>query len=227
MAVGLPRARPQKHFSDRHRTIWCSGGYKGVVGSNALAGEDGQGFPRSELSESSDADLRIEIGDGDKGSLEQLYRRHGLYLAALMARMFDDHQMAEEVVQDTFLAVWGGARFDGRSRVRTWLVAIAIRQAKSRRRRRRFPVGNHVDDPVSDEPDPESRAIASLEADRMIEDLSGLTRIQRQILLLTFAEELTQPEIAELLGVRLGTVKSRVHSAKVAMQRKWEREDRQ
>jgi DNA-directed RNA polymerase specialized sigma24 family protein len=45
------------------------------------------------------------------------------------------------------------------------------------------------------------------------------------VLLLTFVEELTQPEIAELLGVRLGTVKSRMHSAKSAMKRTWRQGD--
>ncbi len=54
-------------------------------------------------------------------------------LLALLTRILDDHQVAEEAVQDTFLAVWNDARFDGRSGVRTWLVAIAIRQAGSKR----------------------------------------------------------------------------------------------
>jgi RNA polymerase sigma factor (sigma-70 family) len=177
------------------------------------------------LTQSTDEELLIEIGTGDKGSLEQLYRRHGLHLAALVTRIFDDRQLAEEVVQDTFLAVWNGARFDGRSRVRTWLVAIAIRQARSRRRKHRFSVGSQSTDLVSNEPDPESATIAGLEAARMVDELSALTSLQREVLLLTFVEELTQPEIAELLGVRLGTVKSRMHSAKSAMKRTWRQGD--
>ena len=53
-----------------------------------------------------------------------------------------------------------------------------------------------------------------------------LTRYQREVLLLAFAEQLTHPEMAEVLGVRIGTVKSRLHGAKKALMRKWEQEDR-
>jgi RNA polymerase sigma-70 factor (ECF subfamily) len=133
--------------------------------------------------------------------------------------------MAEEAVQDTFLAVWNGARFDGRSRVRTWLVAIAIRQAGSKRRRRRLSVGNQPRDVVSDDPSPEDAVVAGLDVDRLIKDLSELTRYQREVVLLAFAEQLTHSEIADVLGVRIGTVKSRLHGAKKALTRKWEREE--
>jgi RNA polymerase sigma-70 factor (ECF subfamily) len=199
--------------------------YKEVVGSNGPAGEEGQGGAPFELTQSRDEELLIGIRAGDKNSLEQLYRRHGLHLTALVTRIFDDHQLAEEVAQDTFLAVWNGARFDGRSRVRTWLVAIALRQAASRRRKHRFSVASQSADRASDEPGPEDAAIGAFEAVRMIDELSELTRVQREVLLLAFVEELTQSEIGEVLGVRLGTVKSRMHSAKLAMQRTWQRED--
>jgi RNA polymerase sigma factor (sigma-70 family) len=156
-----------------------------------------------------------------------LYRRHGPSLLALLTRILDDHQMAEEVVQDTFVAVWNGARFDGRSRVRTWLVAIAIRQAGSRRRRRRFPVGRQTRDLVSQEPSPEETVVVRLDIDRLVKEISGLTRFQREVVLLAFAEQLTHPEIAEVLGVRVGTVKSRLHGAKKALMRNWEQGDTQ
>jgi RNA polymerase sigma factor (sigma-70 family) len=213
-------------YFDQHRTVWPLERYKEVVGSKKRTGEEGPGWPRSELAQRSDDELLIEIGAGDKESLEQLYRRHGPHMAALLTSIYDDHQLAEEVVQDTFLAVWNGARFAGRSRVRTWLVAIAIRQVKSRRRKHRFSVGNQSTDRPSADPGPESVAIASLETDRLVDELSDLTRVQREVLLLAVAEEMTQAEIAEALGVRLGTVKSRMHGAKSAMKRKWEHGDR-
>lgn len=127
-----------------------------------------------------EASLVAQIGQGDRESLEMLYRRHGPSLLALLTRMFDDHQMAEEVVQDTFLAVWNGARFDGRSRVRTWLVAIAIRQAGSRRRRRRFPLVSHTPDLASEGPSPEDTAVGRLGIDRLVREISELTRLQRE-----------------------------------------------
>jgi RNA polymerase sigma factor (sigma-70 family) len=174
-----------------------------------------------------DAEARLvaQIGQGDRESLETLYRRHGPSLLALLTRMLDDHQMAEEVVQDTFVAVWNGARFDGRSRVRTWLVAIAVRQAGSRRRRRRFPVGRQTRDLVSRDPSPEETTMVRLDIDRLVEEISGLTRFQREVVLLAFAEQLSHPEIAEVLGVRVGTVKSRLHGAKKALVRNWQQGD--
>ena len=168
----------------------------------------------------------LRSGGGERGGLEKLYRRHAPSLLALLTRILDDHQMAEEAVQDTFLAVWNGARFDGRSRVRTWLVAIAIRQAGSKRRRRRLAVGNQPRDFASNDPSPEDAVVAGLDVDRLVKDLSELTRYQREVVLLAFAEQLTHPEIAEVLGVRIGTVKSRLHGAKKALMRRWEQEDR-
>ena len=50
-----------------------------------------------------DEDLLIQIGGGDREALAQLYQRHGPSLLALMTRLLNDHQMAEEVAQDTFL----------------------------------------------------------------------------------------------------------------------------
>jgi RNA polymerase sigma factor (sigma-70 family) len=197
---------------------------KKVMASKARA-ERGAETARSEHPEESEAGLVARIGQGDREGLAMLYHRHGPSLLALLTRMLDDHQMAEEVVQDTFVAVWNGARFDGRSRVRTWLVAIALRQAGSRRRRRRFPVGRQARDLASEEPGPEDRAVLRLDVDRLVGEISALTRFQREVVLLAFVEQLTHPEIAEVLGIRVGTVKSRLHGAKTALVRNWEQGD--
>jgi RNA polymerase sigma factor (sigma-70 family) len=200
------------------------GATKKMVASRAAAEEESG---TSQMDEPRDEDevLLAQIGKGERGGLENLYRRHAPSLFALLTRILDDHQMAEEAVQDTFLAVWNGARFDRRSRVRTWLVAIAIRQAGSKRRRRRWAIVNHPGDLVSNDPSPEDAVVAGLDVDRLITTLSELTRYQREVVLLAFVEQLTHPEIADVLGVRLGTVKSRLHGAKKALMRKWEQED--
>lgn len=67
--------------------------------------------------------------------------------------------------------------------------------------------------------------VAGLDVERLVKELSELTRLQREVVLLAFAEQLTHPEIAKVLGVRLGTVKSRLHGAKRALVRKWEQGD--
>jgi RNA polymerase sigma-70 factor (ECF subfamily) len=105
-------------------------------------------------------------------------------------------------------------------------VAIAIRQAGSKRRRQRFAVVNQSRDFASNDPSPEDAVVAGVDVDRLVRDLSALTRYQREVVFLAFAEQLTHPEIAKVLDVRIGTVKSRLHGAKKALMRKWEQEDR-
>jgi RNA polymerase sigma factor (sigma-70 family) len=207
------------------RTKSLPQGYKEPVAPRTAAEED-PGISPLDAARGEDEILVAQVGRGERGALETLYHRHGPSLFALLTRMLNDHQMAEEAVQDTFLAVWNGARFDGRSRVRTWLVAIAIRQAGSQRRRRRWALGNHPRDLASNDPSPEDAVVAGLDVDRLVRDLSDLTRFQREVVLLAFAEQLTHSEIAEVLGVRVGTVKSRLHGAKKALIAKWNREDK-
>jgi RNA polymerase sigma-70 factor (ECF subfamily) len=168
-----------------------------------------------------DEDLLVQIGVGHRGAVAELYRRHGPSLLALLTRAFDDHQLAEEALQDTFLAVWRGASFNGRSRVRTWLVGIAVRQAGSQRRKKRFPIAEAPEDSASSDLGPEDATILSLDAFRITAALARLSEFQREVLLLAFVEQLTQSEMAEVLEVRIGTVKSRMHSAKRALERQW------
>lgn len=196
-----------------------------MVESKSQDGGTGSDVEWSDLDGCTDEALLLRIHHGHRDSVGRLYRRHGPSILALLTRIFDDYQLAEEALQDTFLAVWNGARFDGRSQVRTWLVAIAIRHAGSKRRRRRAAVGTRPRDLASTDPSPEDAVVAGLDVDRLVKDLSELTRYQREVVLLAFAEQLTHPEIAEILGVRIGTVKSRLHGAKKALMRKWEQED--
>lgn len=211
-------------FHDLHRTILSRPDYKEAVAAKSRLGR-GTEATHGDVPVDADVSLLAQVRSGDREGLEKLYRRHGPSLLALLTRILDDRQMAEEVIQDTFLAVWSGAPFDGRSRVRTWLVAIAIRRAGSQRRKRRFPVGNQTRESASDDPTPEDIVVAGLDVERLVKELSELTRLQREVVLLAFAEQLTHPEIAKVLGVRLGTVKSRLHGAKRALVRKWEQGD--
>lgn len=213
-------------FHDLHRTALTRPDYKEAVAEKSQTGR-GTEASAGDVPVDTDESLLARVRRGDREGLESLYRRHGPSLLALLTRMLDDHQMAEEVIQDTFVAVWNGAQFDGRSRVRTWLVAIAIRRAGSQRRKRRFPVGRQGRESASDDPTPEDIVVTGLDVDRLIKDLSELTQLQRQVVLLAFAEQLTHPEIAKVLGVRLGTVKSRLHGAKRALVRKWEQGDKE
>ncbi len=97
------------------------------------------GFSASaEYEEDPDLALLSRIATGDQEAIEELYRRHSRVLLGQLRFMVDQPALAEEVLQDTMLAVWRGARtFRGGSRVRTWLLGIARRQARDRMRRQR------------------------------------------------------------------------------------------
>ena len=105
-----------------------------------------------------------------------------------------------------------GGHFDPSSRIKTPSTEIGGRESAR--------------DFASNDPSPEDVVVAGLDVDRLVKDLSELTLYQREVVLLAFAEQLTHPEIADVLGVRIGTVKSRLHGAKKALMRKWEQEDR-
>jgi sigma-70-like protein len=79
--------------------------------------------------------LLVRVADGDTAALTALYRRYGGRLFAFLQCYAGDPMVAEEILQDTLLAVWRSApRYAGRSGVRTWLFGIARRQAHNRLR---------------------------------------------------------------------------------------------
>jgi RNA polymerase sigma-70 factor (ECF subfamily) len=93
-----------------------------------------------------DAGLLRRVARGDQQALGELYRRHGRIILAQINLVAGDRAVSEEILQDTMLAAWRGAgSFRGDSRVRAWLIAIARRQARDRRRRHRMhTVGDEV-----------------------------------------------------------------------------------
>jgi RNA polymerase sigma-70 factor (ECF subfamily) len=171
-----------------------------------------------------DPDLALlsRIATGDQEAIEELYRRHSRVLLGQLQFMVDQPDLAEEVLQDTMLAVWKGARtFRGGSRVRTWLLGIARRQARDRMRRQRpMPMADSdLAQQPSPNPGPEAMAVERAEGRRMVTALSTLTPVHREVVGLVFGADLSLAEVARVLEVPLGTVKSRLHAARAALSR--------
>lgn len=99
-----------------------------------------------------DAQLLHRIGQGDEEAMGAFYRGHGRVVLSQVLLVTGERPLAEEITQDTMLAVWHGARsFRGDSSVRSWVIAIARRQTRDRLRGRRLRV---VDDAfLADQPD--------------------------------------------------------------------------
>jgi RNA polymerase sigma-70 factor (ECF subfamily) len=166
--------------------------------------------------------LLARVAGGDAAALAALYRRYGSRLFGFLQRYAGDRMVAEEILQDTLLAVWRSApRYAGRSGVRTWLFGIARRQAHNRLRVQEPPqlpldgVAGWAD-PA---PGPAEWAIANAQGAAIAEAFDALAPQQREVLALAFAARMPHGEIAEVLGVPVGTVKSRLHHARAALAR--------
>jgi len=166
--------------------------------------------------------LLMRVADGDPVALAALYRRYGGRLFGYLQRYAGDRMVAEEILQDTLLAVWRSApRYAGRSGVRTWLFGIARRQAHNRLRvqePRALPLDGLAEwaDPA---PGPADWAIANAQGAAVADAFAALAPQHREVLALAFAARVPHGEIAEVLGVPVGTVKSRLHHARVALAR--------
>jgi RNA polymerase sigma factor (sigma-70 family) len=163
------------------------------------------------------------VAAGDESALEGLYARHGSALLTYAEGLLADRHRAEEVLQDTLLAVWRSAgSFEHRSTVRTWLFGICRRQALRRLGDRGHPTHVAIDaaaELAADEPGPEAVTLARADARAVATAMSGLARIHREVLDLAFGAGLTRDEIAAVLDVPVGTVKSRLFHARAALAR--------
>jgi RNA polymerase sigma-70 factor, ECF subfamily len=174
-------------------------------------------------SDQDDAWLVRRVASGDRDALARLYQRHGRVVLAQVTLAVGEPGLGEEILQDTMLAVWrGAASFRGESAVRSWIIAIARRQARDRLRHR--PARTVAD--VADlsglpapEAGPEDAVIERAEAEVIADAVGQLGRLHREVLGLVFGAGLTLAEAAAVLDVPVGTVKSRLSAARAALAR--------
>jgi RNA polymerase sigma-70 factor (ECF subfamily) len=169
-----------------------------------------------------DAELLRRIGKGDEDAMAAFYREHSRVVLAQVLLVTGERVLAEEIVQDTMLAVWrGAASFRGESSVRSWLIAIARRQTRDRLRGRRLRV---VDDAFladlpGSNPGPEVMALDRVELAEVRGAIQKLAAAHRELLGLVFGSGLSLPEVADVLEIPVGTVKSRLSAARTALNR--------
>jgi RNA polymerase sigma-70 factor (ECF subfamily) len=160
--------------------------------------------------------LMARIAQGDSSALGELYDRYGRTVFGVLYRSLGAGEVAEEVAQDAFHAVWrrAGTYRSDRGSVRTWLLVIARnaaidwRRTKGRRVEREAAIDEAAE--LVEETRLDDRVIASLQAERVRAAVASLPDEQRTVLSLAFWSGLSQTEIAERTGTPLGTVKSRV-----------------
>jgi RNA polymerase sigma-70 factor (ECF subfamily) len=160
-----------------------------------------------------DGELIRRIGGRDAGAFELLYRRYARPVFGLALRRLGDRMRAEDAVQETFAAVWRSARTyrPERGPGAPWLYAVA-RNAIVDRIRHRSDVPAEVPDAASLEPTPAERAEASFVSWRVHRAIEALPRSERDVLELAYWGGLSQSEVADFLGIPLGTVKTRTRA---------------
>jgi RNA polymerase sigma factor (sigma-70 family) len=168
------------------------------------------------LGQLTDEDVLARVARADEAALAEIYDRFGRLAYGLAYRILRDAALAEDAVQDAFLAVWRTAvAFDpARGKASTWVLTIAHRRSVDLVRREDRRRGQPLDDAPSASGEATDETAAVREQRRAVQEaLAQLPPEQREALELAYYGGLSQSELAERLGVPLGTVKSRMFSA--------------
>jgi RNA polymerase sigma-70 factor (ECF subfamily) len=163
------------------------------------------------VQDASDNELVAAVAGGDERACGLLMQRHLGRIVALGRRMMGNQADAEEIAQEVFLRVWTHAeRWEpGRAQFGTWLHRVAANLCLDRLRRRRGTADiDEMPDLVSGELAPDARLEADELAARVEEALQQLPERQRAAIVLSYYQELSNSETAEVLDVTIEAVES-------------------
>lgn len=179
-------------------------------------------------------DLLVEaFRKGTPGAFDAIVTAHQDRVYAFCARMLSDRDEALDAAQEVFLSAYRNLdRFRGEAALSTWLLRIATNQCLNRIRRRsslarketRFPEPDDLRDPPFQPPgreeDRPDRMVENREIGKILEEALGrLEEDTRLLVLLSDVEGFSYEEISEAVGVPLGTVKSRLHRARMTLRK--------
>jgi len=197
----------------------------------------GESKPRIE---DPDWELIKRFLEGDEGAFNRLVLSYQNRVYGLCYRITGNLDEAEEVAQEIFITVYKSLKnFRGESRFSTWLYRITVNHCKNRMKylgRRGYYTSESYDQPLEVEDGEVSRQIEAegmdalgileqKETQRLVQaKISELDEEHREVILLRDMEGLSYEEIAEILGLREGTVKSRIHRARLELKGKLEKE---
>lgn len=183
--------------------------------SQALAGVAASAH--STVKKTSDETLIGLIAAGDKDAMRLLFARHNVRVFRFLRRIVDTETTAEDLLNEVFLEIWRNAgRFDARSQVSTWILGIARYKALSSLRQRSFDALDEdsyaqVEDSADD---PEISLQKAERSARLRDCLKQLSTAHREVLDLIYYHEQSVEDVARIIGVPLGTVKTRAFHAR-------------
>jgi RNA polymerase sigma-70 factor (ECF subfamily) len=169
--------------------------------------------PQLPEAEMTDGELIERIGQGDRQAFEDLYARYARPVFGLALRRLGDHGRAEDAVQETFTSVWRSASSyrPERGPGAPWLYAVA-RNAIVDRFRGRGKEELDVPERAATDAGPDERAESSWVAWRVHRAFAELPDSERQVIELAYWGDMSQSQVADFLGIPLGTVKTRTRS---------------
>lgn len=183
----------------------------------ALPGSHDRFAMRKQHAHLSDEALVALVARGNESALAELYDRVSRIAYGLALRVLRDDRLAEDAVQEGFLAVWrtAAAFRPERAKASTWILTLVHRRAvdlvRREERRRAEPLDDEVAASAGEAAEPtEEAAWLRFERDRVQAALRELPDVQREALELAYYGGFSQSELAQRLGVPLGTIKSRM-----------------
>jgi RNA polymerase sigma-70 factor (ECF subfamily) len=193
--------------------------YTGMSGPDMtlrLAGQPA-GEPKADL-----AELLGQVARGDESAFEAAYEQIARPVYGLVRKVVRDPAQTEEVAQEVLLEIWRTAtRFDARrGSAMAWVVTIAHRRAIDRIRATTAQAQREQRVGTLGEPPPASVADtveSRLDAERVRRCLGSLTSLQRESVTLAYYGGYTYPQVAALLGIALGTIKTRIRDGLIRM----------
>ena len=163
------------------------------------------------------------LKNGDEYAVNQIVEKYKNPLFAFILRIVDNHALAEDIFQETWLSMIRHIRgFRGDSLFSTWLFQIALNQSRNalkKVKRRDFVPLEYVES-VADEPIVNAEEILKAEQVRAL--ITGLPIKMREVIVLRFYHDLSEKEISGIVGAPVGTVKSRLHRASGILRKKIE-----
>jgi RNA polymerase sigma-70 factor, ECF subfamily len=167
-----------------------------------------------------EAELLQRIRRGNEGAMAELYDRFSAVVFSAALRVLGEASQAEDVLQEVFLQLWRNpSAFDSnRGSLAAWLAVIARHRAIDHLRRRR-PETDFEEVVLSVDPQLDSQAARAEAIGRIRAVMETMSDEQRGAMEMAFFEGLTHTEIAEKTGEPLGTIKTRIRSALIAIRK--------
>src|SRR5947209_13781695 len=157
------------------------------------------------------------IASGDRLAMQVLYARYHVRVFRFVLRLVRNESTAEDLTSEVFLDVWRQAgRFEGRSAVSTWMLAIARFKALSALRRRpEEELDERTAEAIEDTSDDPQTALEKKDKSAIIRKcLTGLSAEHREVIDLVYYHEMSVEEVAEIVGIPENTVKTRMFYAR-------------